>query len=96
MPIYEYKCESCGYEAEYLQKISEPPVTECPKCHQSTMKKLISPSAFRLKGTGWYETDFKSKKSEPVSSDSNSTKNQKSAASGESKPAKNDKTADKK
>jgi len=59
MPIYEYRCEACGHYLETLQKISDPPLTDCHKCGQSTLKKLISASAFRLKGGGWYETDFK-------------------------------------
>jgi len=59
MPIYEYRCEACGHYLETLQKISDPPLTDCHKCGQPTLKKLISASAFRLKGSGWYETDFK-------------------------------------
>jgi len=59
MPIYEYRCDACGHTLETLQKISEPPLTECPACARPTLKKLISAAAFRLKGGGWYETDFK-------------------------------------
>ncbi|MGB5606625.1 MAG: zinc ribbon domain-containing protein [Gammaproteobacteria bacterium] len=59
MPIYEYQCEACGHGFETLQKISDAPLTDCPECGKSALKKLISPSAFRLKGGGWYETDFK-------------------------------------
>jgi putative FmdB family regulatory protein len=59
MPIYEYRCEACGHYLETLQKISDPPLTDCHKCGQPALKKLISASAFRLKGGGWYETDFK-------------------------------------
>jgi putative FmdB family regulatory protein len=59
MPIYEYRCEACGHYLETLQKISDPPLTECHKCGKPAMKKLVSASAFRLKGGGWYETDFK-------------------------------------
>jgi putative FmdB family regulatory protein len=59
MPIYEYQCGACGHTLETLQKISEPPLTVCPACGAEAMKKLISASAFRLKGGGWYETDFK-------------------------------------
>ncbi len=59
MPIYEYRCQACGHEFEKLQKISDPVITECPECHQSEVKKLISAAGFRLKGGGWYETDFK-------------------------------------
>jgi putative FmdB family regulatory protein len=59
MPIYEYQCGACGHTLETLQKISEPPLTTCPACGAETLQKLISASAFRLKGGGWYETDFK-------------------------------------
>jgi putative FmdB family regulatory protein len=59
MPIYEYRCGACGYEMELLQKITEEPLRECPACGQEQLRKLISVAAFRLKGGGWYETDFK-------------------------------------
>ena len=59
MPIYEYQCEACGHILETLQKITEAPLTRCPECGKDALKKLISASAFRLKGGGWYETDFK-------------------------------------
>ena len=59
MPIYEYQCEACGHDFETLQKISDAPLTECPQCGKAALKKLISAPAFRLKGGGWYETDFK-------------------------------------
>lgn len=62
MPIYEYLCNSCGYEFERLQKISDTPINVCPDCNKSTVKKLISASKFRLSGNGWYETDFKNNK----------------------------------
>ncbi|MDX1654417.1 MAG: zinc ribbon domain-containing protein [Candidatus Competibacteraceae bacterium] len=60
MPIYEYRCQSCGHELEVLQKISAALLTDCPACQQPELKKQISAAAFRLKGGGWYETDFKS------------------------------------
>jgi putative FmdB family regulatory protein len=59
MPIYEYRCQSCGHELEKLQKISDPPLVDCPQCEQPELTKLISAAGFRLKGGGWYETDFK-------------------------------------
>jgi putative FmdB family regulatory protein len=59
MPIYEYRCESCGHEMDALQKVSDAPLVDCPECGQPALKKLISRAAFRLKGSGWYETDFK-------------------------------------
>lgn len=60
MPIYEYRCEDCGHELEALQKVSDEPLLECPECGNRALKKLISAAGFRLKGGGWYETDFKS------------------------------------
>jgi len=62
MPIYEYRCTACGAELEKLQKISDPPLVECPECGKDALVKLISASSFRLKGSGWYETDFKTGK----------------------------------
>jgi len=59
MPIYEYRCGSCGQETEVLQKISDAPIQVCPSCGQSAMTKLISAAGFQLKGSGWYATDFK-------------------------------------
>jgi len=59
MPIYEYRCQACGHEFEKLQKLSDPVITDCPSCGKAEVKKLISAAGFRLKGGGWYETDFK-------------------------------------
>ena len=59
MPIYEYRCQSCGHELDKLQKMSDSPLIDCPACGKPTLKKLISASGFRLSGSGWYETDFK-------------------------------------
>jgi len=59
MPFYEYRCERCGHELEALQKLSDAPLVDCPECAQLALKKLISAAGFRLKGGGWYETDFK-------------------------------------
>jgi len=61
MPLYEYECLDCKSRFEFLQKMSEPDKKECPICHQESLKKLISPAGFQLKGTGWYVTDFKNK-----------------------------------
>jgi putative FmdB family regulatory protein len=60
MPIYEYQCGDCGHALESLQKLSEAPLTDCPECGKSSLKKQISAAGFRLSGGGWYETDFKS------------------------------------
>jgi putative FmdB family regulatory protein len=60
MPFYEYECSNCKFYTELLQKVSDPPLKKCPSCKKATMKKLVSAPVFRLKGGGWYETDFKS------------------------------------
>lgn len=60
MPIYEYECNSCGHRLEVIQKFSDAPLTDCPQCGKAELSKLISAPGFRLKGGGWYETDFKS------------------------------------
>ena len=90
MPIYEYECKACGHRLETLQKISDPPLSDCPECRRPELKKLISAAAFRLKGGGWYETDFKKdkdKKKNLVQSESNKTDSGK-------KPEKSGKTTD--
>ena len=60
MPIYEYQCSACGHQMEVLQKVSDAPLRKCPECGKPKLQKLISAPSFRLKGGGWYETDFKS------------------------------------
>ena len=62
MPFYEYECPHCGYDEEVLQAINEKPLTKCPSCGKKGLKKLMSAPVFRLKGSGWYETDFKGDK----------------------------------
>jgi putative FmdB family regulatory protein len=62
MPFYEYECQSCKFYVEEMQKISDPPLVKCPSCGKRTLRKLVSAPVFRLKGSGWYETDFKSDK----------------------------------
>jgi putative FmdB family regulatory protein len=59
MPLYEYRCDGCGHEFEALQKISDEPLIHCPACEEAQLRKLVSAAGFRLKGQGWYETDFK-------------------------------------
>jgi putative FmdB family regulatory protein len=66
MPIYEYQCKSCDEILEKLQKITDAALTTCPKCHAEALTKNISAPGFRLKGTGWYETDFKTNKKKNV------------------------------
>jgi len=62
MPFYEYECQACKFYTEVMQKISDAPLTRCPSCGRKRLKKLVSAPVFRLKGGGWYETDFKSDK----------------------------------
>ncbi|MEZ5449529.1 MAG: zinc ribbon domain-containing protein [Thiolinea sp.] len=59
MPLYDYQCTACGHELEALQKISDAPLQDCPACHTASLQKQVSAAAFRLSGSGWYETDFK-------------------------------------
>lgn len=59
MPIYEYRCEACGHELEKIQRMSDAPLVDCPECGAPQLRRLVSAAAFRLKGGGWYETDFK-------------------------------------
>ena len=71
MPIYEYECKKCGHQMEALQRMSDDPLKDCPECNAPELKKMISAAGFRLSGSGWYETDFKSgKKKNLTSSDS--------------------------
>ncbi len=80
MPIYEYVCNGCGHEFEEWQKINDSPVRKCPKCSKRRVERLVSLSAFHLKGSGWYVTDYGGKKS-------GSSKNEEDKSS-EKKPAK--------
>jgi putative FmdB family regulatory protein len=61
MPFYEYQCKSCGHELEAMQKVSDAPLKKCPHCGKTQLTRLMSAPVFRLKGGGWYETDFKDK-----------------------------------
>jgi putative FmdB family regulatory protein len=86
MPIYEYVCKECGHELEALQKISDAPLLACPACQKEALKKKISAPGFRLSGSGWYETDFKSKNQKNLS------KGDSADSSSSSKPDKSDKS----
>jgi putative FmdB family regulatory protein len=82
MPIYEYECRACGHHLDSLQKINEAPLTDCPACQKPALTKMISASSFQLKGTGWYETDFKTKpKTDATSSNSSSSTDKSSKSS---------------
>jgi putative FmdB family regulatory protein len=80
MPIYEYRCSSCGQQQESLQKLSDAPLTICAACGKPTLAKMLTAAGFQLKGSGWYATDFKSKPSAPAKGDA------KSESKSESKP----------
>ena len=73
MPIYDYKCSDCEHQIEVIQKISDKPRVTCPKCNKKTLKKLISAPSFRLKGGGWYETDFKTGNKKNIAKSDNET-----------------------
>lgn len=85
MPIYEYQCTDCGHRLEALQKLNADPLMICPVCQHSTLRKLVSAPSFRLKGSGWYETDFKQSGKKHLADSSDS--------SAESSPVKADETS---
>ena len=81
MPIYEYVCDNCGHYLEALQKLSDEPLVFCPECGDAALRKQVSAAAFRLKGTGWYETDFKnSDKKKPADNVEKEKKESKSSS----------------
>ena len=80
MPIFDFKCEACGYTKELLRKISDPILTECPECHKETFKKQVSAPSFQLNGTGWYVTDFKNKSKENTTKTETKTETKKDAS----------------
>lgn len=90
MPFYEYECQSCKFYTELLQKVSDAPLKKCPSCGRSTMKKLVSAPVFRLKGGGWYETDFKGDKENKR----NLAVDKEPDAASDAKPDKSDAKAD--
>ena len=84
MPIYEYRCTSCGHQQEFLQKVSDPPITVCTACGKPTFAKMLTAAGFQLKGSGWYATDFRNKPAAGGKSTSDSAS--KSESSPDSKP----------
>jgi putative FmdB family regulatory protein len=98
MPLYEYECDACGHRFEAIQKFSDPPIEQCPKCG-GHVHKLIAAPAFQFKGSGWYITDYAKKDSSPASKPAESTKKEESKdstpAKTESTPAKTDTTTKK-
>ncbi len=87
MPIYEYKCSACGHQLEVIQRISDEPKRDCPSCGDASLEKQISRVGFRLKGTGWYETDFKNKGKPGETKKADGEGAAKSDTAGEAKPA---------
>ena len=83
MPIYAYRCNACGYQNDYLQKLSEPPLTDCPECGKAQFSKQVTAAGFQLKGTGWYATDFKNKGTGKSSTSKEESKVSESGASTE-------------
>lgn len=87
MPIYEYRCEACGHVLEALQKMSDAALVDCPECSKPELKKQISAAGFRLKGGGWYETDFKSGSKKNIAGEGGSSNA--TSTSSDSKPVAN-------
>src|SRR5512134_2163983 len=85
MPIYEYRCSACGHQQEFLQKVSDAPLTVCTACGQPTFSKLLTAAGFQLKGSGWYATDFKGKSAAPVAKAEAGSAGEKPAAGSEAK-----------
>jgi putative FmdB family regulatory protein len=87
MPIYEYRCGECGQDHEVLQKVSEPPLTECPACGKPALKKQLSAAGFQLKGSGWYATDFKGSAKKPAEKKAEAKTEAKAETKSETKSA---------
>lgn len=85
MPLYEYVCRACGAEVERLQKFSDPPLADCPDCGKPELNKKISAAGFRLKGGGWYETDFKKDKRRNLAAGSGAAESAAGGGGAESK-----------
>jgi putative FmdB family regulatory protein len=83
MPIYAYKCESCGFAKDVLQKMSDAPLTQCPSCAQPTFQKQVTAAGFQLKGSGWYATDFKGSGATPTTAVAPSTGGESAPAAGD-------------
>jgi len=88
MPIYEYECTKCAHKMEALQKMSEKPLLDCPACGKPGLSKLVSAASFRLKGGGWYETDFKTGNKKQLAESESATSNNSAAEKSGSSPSK--------
>lgn len=87
MPIYAYKCESCGHAKDVLQKMSDDPLSICPACGQSSFRKQVTAAGFQLKGSGWYVTDFRGGGNNQASASGSAAPAAAPAATTESAPA---------
>jgi putative FmdB family regulatory protein len=102
MPIYVYRCGACGYQKEFLKRLSDAPLTKCPECGKRAFNKLVTAAGFHLKGTGWYATDFKNSGAKPVAKQDKSQSKQDKPETRQDKPetkqdkpeTKRDKSAD--
>ena len=94
MPIYEYRCTACGFQKEFLQKLSDAPLKDCPECGKASLSKMVTAAGFQLKGSGWYATDFKhgaqakaGDKADKPEAKTETKAEDKSAAKADAKPA---------
>jgi putative FmdB family regulatory protein len=85
MPIYEYRCASCGHQQEFLQKVTDPAPRRCAQCGQEALEKMVTAAGFQLKGSGWYATDFKGGGQKPQVKPEGATGAAKGDAKGDSK-----------
>lgn len=93
MPIYEYRCAACGFQKEYLQRMGDALLTDCPECGTVSLRKMVTAAGFQLKGSGWYATDFKNgsqTKSESQGKSAAKTEDKTAAKSGDKSAAKSD------
>jgi putative FmdB family regulatory protein len=87
MPIYEYRCGACGFQKEFLQKMSDAPLKDCPECGKPSLSKMVTAAGFQLKGSGWYATDFKHGPSKKAADKPAAKTDDKSSVKAETKPA---------
>jgi putative FmdB family regulatory protein len=86
MPIYVYRCGACGYQKEFLKRLSDAPLTDCPECGKRAFNKLVTAAGFHLKGTGWYATDFKNSGAKPAAKQDKSQSKQDKPETKQDKP----------
>jgi putative FmdB family regulatory protein len=86
MPIYEYRCASCGHQQEFLQKVTDAPLTICTQCGKTAFSKMVTAAGFQLKGSGWYATDFKNSGAKPAAKTAESSPKSGEASTSDAKP----------